>query len=57
MRGTPLAGTITIAGKTVSRLGLGTMRLTGPGTWGDPGDRDRALSVLRQADHTHGITR
>ncbi|MFI0864856.1 aldo/keto reductase [Streptomyces smyrnaeus] len=49
-------GTITIAGKTVSRLGLGTMRLTGPGTWDDPPDRDQALSVLRQAVHTHGIT-
>jgi len=52
----PPAGTITIAGKTVSRLGFGTMRLTGPGTWGDPVDRDTALSVLRQAVHTHGIT-
>ncbi|MET7474682.1 aldo/keto reductase [Streptomyces sp. NPDC005648] len=50
------AGTITIAGKTVSRLGLGTMRLTGPGTWGDPTDRDTALSVLRQAVHTYDIT-
>ncbi|MEU1519131.1 aldo/keto reductase [Streptomyces sp. NPDC005811] len=50
------AGTITIAGKEVSRLGLGTMRLTGPGTWRHPLDRDTALSVLRQAVHTHGIT-
>ncbi|NDZ77009.1 aldo/keto reductase [Streptomyces sp. SID10853] len=50
------AGPIEIAGKTVSRLGFGTMRLTGPGTWGDPVDRDTALSVLRQAVHTHGIT-
>ncbi|MFJ3310736.1 aldo/keto reductase [Streptomyces sp. NPDC086549] len=53
---TPPGGTITIAGKTVSRLGFGTMRLTGPGTWGDPADRDTALSVLRQAVHTHGIS-
>lgn len=52
----PPAGSITIAGKTVSRLGFGTMRLTGPGTWGDPDDRDTALSVLRQAVHTHGIS-
>ncbi|MGW0825206.1 aldo/keto reductase [Streptomyces sp. NPDC002845] len=52
----PPAGTITIAGKTVSRLGFGTMRLTGPGTWGDPTDRDTALGVLRQAVHTHGIS-
>ncbi|EGX60612.1 MULTISPECIES: aldo/keto reductase [Streptomyces] len=49
-------GSITIAGKTVSRLGFGTMHLTGPGTWGDPDDRDTALSVLRQAVHTHGIS-
>ncbi|MEV6056918.1 aldo/keto reductase [Streptomyces sp. NPDC052107] len=52
----PPAGTITIAGKTVSRLGFGTMRLTGPGIWGDPADRDMALSLLRQAVHTHGIS-
>lgn len=49
-------GTIEIAGKTVSRLGFGTMRLTGPGTWGDPDDRDQALTVLRNAVHTFGIT-
>lgn len=53
---TPPAGTITIADKTVSRLGFGTMRLTGPGTWGDPTNRDTALSVLRQAVHTYGIS-
>lgn len=40
MRPAPPAGSITIAGKTVSRLGFGTMRLTSPGTWGDPDDRD-----------------
>ncbi|MFH9728757.1 aldo/keto reductase [Streptomyces sp. NPDC017260] len=32
------------------------MRLTGPGAWGDRADRDTALSVLRQAVHTHGIS-
>ncbi|MFJ1716833.1 aldo/keto reductase [Streptomyces sp. NPDC088260] len=53
---TPPGGTITIAGKTVSRLGLGTMRLTGQGTWGDPDDRHQAIRVLRHAVHTHGIT-
>ncbi|MGW1496850.1 aldo/keto reductase [Streptomyces sp. NPDC002402] len=56
MTATPPAGTITIAEKSVSRLGFGTMRLTGPGIWGDPADRDTALSVLRQAVHTYGIT-
>ncbi|MFG2964907.1 MULTISPECIES: aldo/keto reductase [unclassified Streptomyces] len=49
-------GTITIAGKKVSRLGLGTMRLTGPGTWGDHADRGAALNVLRQAVNRYGIT-
>lgn len=52
----PPAGTITIAGRTVSRLGFGTMRLTGPGTWGHPEDFEAAVSVLRQAVHTYGIT-
>ncbi|MEU3499397.1 aldo/keto reductase [Streptomyces hundungensis] len=56
MTTTPPGGTIKIAGKTVSRLGLGTMRLTGPGTWGDPDDREQALTVLRNAVHTHGIS-
>lgn len=52
----PPAGTITIAEKRVSRLGFGTMRLAGPGIWGDPEDRKTALSVLHQAVHTHGIS-
>ena len=33
----------------VRRIGLGTMSLTGPGTWGEPTDRDEALRVLRTA--------
>ncbi|WP_283136686.1 aldo/keto reductase [Rhizohabitans arisaemae] len=33
----------------VNRLGLGTMSLTGPGTWGEPADKDEALLVLRIA--------
>ncbi|WP_369391130.1 aldo/keto reductase [Streptomyces sp. CG1] len=49
-------GLITIAGKHVSRLGLGTMRLTGPGVWGWPPDRTTAIRVLREAVHVHGIT-
>ncbi|MHB8379017.1 MAG: aldo/keto reductase [Acidimicrobiales bacterium] len=32
---------------SVRRLGFGTMQLTGPGVWGPPSDRDRALEVLR----------
>jgi pyridoxine 4-dehydrogenase len=33
----------------VHRLGYGTMRLTGPGVWGEPEDRHGALRVLRRA--------
>ena len=44
------AGTIDIGGDlTVNRLGFGAMRITGPGIWGDPGDRDRARAALRRA--------
>jgi aryl-alcohol dehydrogenase-like predicted oxidoreductase len=45
----PGAGTITYAGQTVSRLGFGAMRITGPGVWGYPIDRSGALGVLRRA--------
>ena len=34
---------------TVSRLGYGTMRLTGPGIWGEPADRPQALAILQKA--------
>ena len=44
------AGTVTLGGElTVHRLGYGAMRLTGPGIWGPPNDRARALAVLRRA--------
>ena len=33
----------------VHRLGFGAMRLTGPGIWGEPPDRDEAITVLRRA--------
>jgi pyridoxine 4-dehydrogenase len=33
----------------VHRLGLGTLRLTGPGVWGDPADPAEAVRVLRRA--------
>ncbi|MFA7510654.1 MAG: aldo/keto reductase [Mycolicibacterium vanbaalenii] len=33
----------------VNRLGFGAMRLTGPGVWGPPADRDECLRVLRRA--------
>ena len=44
------AGTIDVGGDlTVNRLGLGAMRITGDGTWGEPADRDEAKAVLRRA--------
>lgn len=41
--------TISIAGKTVSRLGFGSMRFTGRGIWGEPQDRDECIAVARRA--------
>jgi pyridoxine 4-dehydrogenase len=43
------AGTFDIAGKTVARLGFGSMRLTGRGIWGEPTDRDECIAVVRRA--------
>jgi pyridoxine 4-dehydrogenase len=44
------SGEFAIGGKLpVTRLGYGTMQLTGPGVWGDPEDPDEALRVLRRA--------
>jgi len=43
-------GTIVIGGDlTANRLGFGAMRLSGPGIWGDPPDRDAAIGVLQRA--------
>lgn len=33
---------------TVNRLGFGAMRITGPGVWGPPKDRDQAIALLRR---------
>ncbi len=45
-----VAERITIGGDlTVRRLGFGGMRLTGPGVWGWPEDRENASRVLRRA--------
>ena len=33
----------------VHRLGFGAMRITGPGIWGEPADREGALALLRRA--------
>jgi aryl-alcohol dehydrogenase-like predicted oxidoreductase len=43
------SGTFLIGGDhEVTRLGFGAMRITGPGIWGEPADRDEALAVLRE---------
>ncbi|HZU46792.1 MAG TPA: aldo/keto reductase [Mycobacterium sp.] len=49
---TPAAasGTLSLGDElTVNRLGFGAMRLTGPGVWGPPADRDECIRVLRRA--------
>lgn len=43
------AGTFEIAGKKITRLGFGTMRLTGLGVWGEPDDRRECIRVVRRA--------
>ena len=43
------AGTFSLGGRTVNRLGYGAMQLAGPGVFGPPKDRTTALMVLRQA--------
>ena len=40
---------------TLSRMGYGTMQLTGPGVWGPPRDRGEAIAVLREVVE-RGIT-
>jgi pyridoxine 4-dehydrogenase len=44
------AGTIDVGGDlTVNRMGFGAMRITGPGIWGEPPDREQAKAALRKA--------
>lgn len=43
------AGTVAVGDRRVNRLGFGAMRITGPGIWGPPRDRDAARRVLRRA--------
>jgi pyridoxine 4-dehydrogenase len=44
------SGTFRLGGDLpVHRLGYGAMRLTGPGIWGEPADRPKAVRVLRRA--------
>ncbi len=45
-----LGGTLTLGGElTVHRLGFGAMRLTGPGIFGQPANREECTRVLRRA--------
>lgn len=43
------AGTFQLGDQPVTRLGFGAMRITGPGVWGPPADRETARAVLRRA--------
>ncbi|WP_042877538.1 aldo/keto reductase family oxidoreductase [Cupriavidus necator] len=43
------AGTFSLAGHPVHRMGYGAMQLAGPGVFGPPRDRDAAIAVLREA--------
>jgi pyridoxine 4-dehydrogenase len=44
------SGTLPLGGDLeVNRLGFGAMRLTGPGVWGPPPDKQEALTVLSRA--------
>ena len=45
-----LSGTFSLGGRRpVTRLGFGSMQLTGKGVWGDPADPEEAVRVLRRA--------
>lgn len=44
------SGTFRLGGDMpIVRLGYGAMRITGPGIWGEPSDRDEVIRVLRRA--------
>jgi len=43
------AGKIHLGDLTVHRLGYGAMRITGPGIWGPPKDKDASIKTLRRA--------
>ncbi|MFD9004269.1 aldo/keto reductase [Streptomyces sp. NPDC059582] len=49
-------GPLRLAGRIVSRLGLGTMRLAGPGNWGAPADSAAAVRLLRTAVGESGVS-
>jgi aryl-alcohol dehydrogenase-like predicted oxidoreductase len=43
------SNSVLLANRPVHRMGFGAMQLPGPGVFGPPGDRKRALAVLRRA--------
>src|SRR6266536_1118387 len=43
------AGTVAVGSLLVNRLGFGAMQITGPGSWGEPRDREECKRVLRRA--------
>jgi pyridoxine 4-dehydrogenase len=43
------SGTFQLGDMSVFRLGFGAMRITGPGIWGEPPDREEARRVVRRA--------
>ena len=43
------AGSFELGGRSVRRMGYGTMQLAGPGVFGPPRDHDAAIAVLREA--------
>jgi hypothetical protein len=48
------AGKIDVGGDLrVNRLGLGAMRITGSGIWGDPPDRSERSPVAKDCDLDH----
>jgi aryl-alcohol dehydrogenase-like predicted oxidoreductase len=49
MAGVDRSGNFRLGDKLVRRLGYGAMRLSGPGIFGPPRDRETALAVLREA--------
>ena len=58
MNGKPTAaaaGKVDVGGDlTVNRLEFGAMRITGPGSWGDPPDRDRARPRPAKSSQSRG---
>ena len=46
--GASASGQFRIGELTINRLGYGAMRITGPGVWGPPPDKQAALATLRR---------